>query len=498
MRPASPHLIRKIAVIGAGPSGLTAAKYLLAEKCFAKIDIFEQRSQVGGVWNYSAAEDKRHTSVDIPQTNPHLPAEEPAWHYSTKSSESRSAEKQDCKEASFISPLYDGLETNIPHTLMRFSDQSFPADTQLFPPFEAVVRYIEEYSSEVKHLVQFQVQVVDVKLEDAEAGTWEVTRKHLESGIQVTDVYDAVVVASGHYSVPHVPAIAGISEWKTAYPGAITHSKTYSSPAEFRDKKVIVIGNSASGVDIGAQIGRTCRKPLLASSRSPSYFATGTVDDKKEYPQIVEFLPPTTHNRAVRFENGDIETDVDAVLFCTGYFYSFAFLSSLKPPVVEDGSRTLRVYQQMFYSDQPTLVFPGLNQKVIPFPISENQSAVIARVWSGRLGLPSKQEMYEWEDAEIAARGTGKVFHVLQFPLDANYLNMMHDWAAKAERRPGLENDGRGKEGTYWGEKERWTRERFTLIKKVFNSKGEERHACRTLEDVGFDYEAWKAEQSIS
>ncbi|OAX85400.1 hypothetical protein ACJ72_00211 [Emergomyces africanus] len=494
MRASSTHLIRRVAIIGAGPSGLAAAKFILAEKCFEKIDVFEQRSRVGGVWNYSTGADKRRATIDIPQTNAHLPVEKPIWH---SAGESESAKQQGRKEASFISPLYDGLETNIPHTLMRFSDKPFPADAQLFPGFATVLQYIEEYSADVKHLIQFQVQVVDVRLDDARAGTWMVTRKHLETGAEETDVYDAVVAASGHYSVPHIPAIDGISEWNAAYPNSISHSKSYSSPAEFRNKKVIVVGNSASGVDIGAQIGTTCRKPLLVSSRSASYFAVGTDDDKKEYPQIIEFLSPTTHNRAVRFENGEIEEEVDAVVFCTGYFYSFPFLSSLKPPVIEDGSRTLHVYKQIFYADQPTLAFPVLNQKVIPFPIAENQSAVIARVWSGRLSLPSKQEMYQWEDVEIAARGSGKAFHVFQYPLDADYINSLHEWARRAERKPGLENEGQGRECTYWSKKDRWVRERFTLIKQAFNMRGERRHRCRTLEDVGFDYEAWKAEQSI-
>ncbi|KGQ01490.1 hypothetical protein PAAG_11840 [Paracoccidioides lutzii Pb01] len=495
--PPNAHRVRTVAIIGAGPSGLAAAKFLLAEKYFEKIDIFEQRSRVGGVWNYSPAADKTRAVIDIPQTNAHLPVEEPIWHSSAASPNAASAEKLGRKETSFISPLYDGLEANIPYPLMQFSDQSFPAGTQLFPGFETVLRYIEEYSLDVKHLIQFQVQVVDVKLEDALAGTWAVTRRHLESGAQETDIYDAVVVASGHYTVPHVPPIRGILEWNAAYREAIKHSKAYSSPEEFRDKKVLIVGNSASGVDIGAQIIKVCRKPLLVSSRSPSYLAVAADSGRKEYPQIIEFLSPNTHNRAVRFENGAIEEDLDAVLFCTGYYYSFPFLSSLNPPVIEDGNRTLHVYQHIFCADQPTLAFPVLSQRVIPFPTAENQCAVIARVWSGRLKLPSREKMYQWEDAEVAARGSGKSFHIMHFPLDADYLDMLRDWAAQAELRPGLENDGRGKGCTSWGKKERWTRERFPLIKKAFVMKGEERHSCRSLEDVGFDYDKWKEEQSI-
>ena len=443
---------------------------------------------MGGVWNYSFATEKEQFPSEVPQEDPNAPLENPIW----RCSKQRGSSGHGDREATFLSPLYDGLETNIPRTLMQYTDLPFPKETQLFPEFQKVREYLEEYSKEVKHLIQFHVQVVDVRLHDSCAGTWAVTRKDLGTDAVCTDVYDAVVVANGHYNVPSLPSIDGISAWNDAYPGAIRHSKFYTSPEPYRNKKVIVVGNSASGLDIGSQIGRVCRGPLLMSSRSESYFAVGGSDDNREYPPIVEFLSPTTHNRAVKFENGEIEDGVDAIVFCTGYLYSFPFLSTLQPPVVTNGSRTHCVYQQLFYISQPTLAFPVLAQKVIPFPIAEAQSAVFARVWSGRLSLPSKDEMYASEETAAASRGSGKSYHVLGFPGDANYINSLHDWASSAGRRPGLTNDGRGKEGPYWGEKERWTRERFTQIKKAFAALGEARHHCQQPESLGFDFEAWK------
>lgn len=392
--------------------------------------------------------------------------------------------------------MYDGLETNIPRTLMQYTDLPFPADTQLFPKFETILQYLEEYSQDVKHLVQFQVQVVDVKVDDEGRGTWLVTRKHLGSGELQADIYDAVVVANGHYNVPYIPSIPGISVWDDAYPGVISHAKSYCSSNAFQGKKVIIVGNSASGIDIGAQISKVCRAPLLSSVRSESYFTTKATDNRKEYPPIAEFLPPEKHNRAVRFSNGEIEQDIDAIVFCTGYLYSFPFLSTLNPPVVKNGSRTLRVYQHMFYNEHPTLVFPALNQKVIPFPIAEAQSAVLARVLAGRLALPSREDMYAWEEANAAARGSGKSFHVLAYPLDADYLNFLHEWAASAERRSRLSNDGQGKQGPFWGNKEKWLRSRFTQIKQAFVQRGEDRRYYRLPEDLGFDFEAWKKEQT--
>lgn len=42
--------VRTVAVIGAGPSGLSAVKALDEEKAFDTIRVFERRDRVGGTW----------------------------------------------------------------------------------------------------------------------------------------------------------------------------------------------------------------------------------------------------------------------------------------------------------------------------------------------------------------------------------------------------------------------------------------------------------------
>jgi len=118
--------------------------------------------------------------------------------------------------------------------------------------------------------------------------------------------------------------------------------------------------------------------------------------------------------------------------------------------------------------------------------------------------------MKAWEDGVEGEMGAGRDFHVLKFPMDANYINMCHDWAVSADgegsktsKPNGQTNGGSkaeqtsvGKTPPYWGEKEYWMRERFPAIKKAFQDFGEERHSKRTLEDVGFSFEAWKQEKA--
>ncbi|OQD88223.1 hypothetical protein PENANT_c004G02695 [Penicillium antarcticum] len=477
--------IRRVAVIGAGPSGLASVKYLLAEKHFDQIEVFEQRSSVGGAWNYNASSYKSGLSTTVPHLTPNEPLEKPIWIDGT----------QGKREAIFVSPLYDLLETNIPKELMCYSDQDWPSEAQLFPKHRTVKQYLEDYAKDIKSLIQFETQVVDVKLKNAGLSTWDLTAKNLLTGAETTQTFDAVVVASGHFTVPYLPGAPGMEAWNVSYPGVISHSKFYDSPENFRDKKVVVVGSSASGLDIGAQINEVSKGQVVVSQKSESYLAASSAGNQIICPEIVAFLPPTKHNRGIKFADGRIEEEIDAVVFCTGYFYSFPFLSSLNPPVITHGWRTTNIYQQLFYLEHPTLAFPVLPQRVIPFPMAEAQAAIFSRVWSARLTLPPKDAMREWEESEINTKGDGKSFHILHFPADADYLNFLHDWAKKATPRPRLSNDGRGKIGPRWGEKERWMRALFPDIRRAFVKKGEARGQIRSLAELGFDFEEWKREQ---
>ncbi|PYH96127.1 FAD/NAD(P)-binding domain-containing protein [Aspergillus ellipticus CBS 707.79] len=482
--------IRRVAVIGAGPSGLAAAKYLLAEKYFERVDVFEKRSSAGGVWNYCPGTLKENLITPVPQLDPNKPLEEPLW-YPTAGQEKR-------LEPIFVSPLYKLLDTNIPKELMGYSDKSFEPDSQVFPKHSTVKKYLQEYAEEIKDVIQFETQVVDVRKSRGSLDSWSLTLKSLREGTEKTHSYDAVVVASGHYDVPYTPDISGISDWNTRYPGVISHSRLFDSAEFFRGKKVIVVGTSASGLDIGNQISEVCRGKLLVSQRSESPLASVSAAGKVYYPEIVEFLPSESYERAVRFADGHIEQDIDAIVFCTGYLYSFPFISSLDHPVITNGRRTLNTYQHLFYIYDPTLAFPVLPQRIIPLPLSENQAAVFARVWSGRLNLPTQDEMLHWEDSTKAEKGDGTPFHFLPFPLDSEYMNFLHGWSAKAEPRQGLDNNGNGKQCNNWSEKEEWIRRTLPEIKRAFLEKGPERSSIKSLEELGYDFAKWKKEQELS
>ncbi|CAH0050835.1 unnamed protein product [Clonostachys solani] len=466
--------VSRVAVIGAGPCGLAALKYLLAEKTFSFIQAYEQRDTVGGVWAYNTLT-REDNEFAIPRTRPSKDADVPV-------------QVADKSAPQFVSAVYDTLETNIPHTLMCFGDTPFPAGSNLFPPHQAVKKYLEEYGEEVKQHVSFSTQVLTIdRVQDGDEKHWEIETVDLKTRTQQKTRFDAVLVASGHYNDPYIPDIPGLAEFDKAYPGAISHSKFYRNPNDYAGKKVIVVGNSASGIDLSAQIQTVSKLPVIISERSPQ--VTGGDEQSgwsKQVPEIAELTP---EGRRVRFANGHVEEDVDVVVFCTGYHYSFPFLRGLSPPIVTDGSYARNLYQHLVYINEPTLAIVGIPQRIIPFPFTETQVGWMARVWAGRAKLPAEEEMREWEAAKRREKeGQEKSFHVMPFPQDVDYINLLHGFSEKAETRPGLDNGGRGKIPPYWDAYKRWLRQQTPLIKAAARKLGEKRREIRTLEQLGFHY----------
>jgi cation diffusion facilitator CzcD-associated flavoprotein CzcO len=250
------------------------------------------------------------------------------------------------------------------------------------------------------------------------------------------------------------------------------------------EQKVVIVGNSASGSDISFHVSQVCRSPLIISRRKISSFPTLPEASKVECPEIAEFV---LDRRALCFADGRIEEDIDAVIFCTGYLYSYPFLASLRPPVVGDGTRVQNLYKHVFYIPRPTLAFVALPQKVVPFPVSESQAAVIARVWAGRLTLPSAELMEDWEKQTLAAAGGGKTFHYMNFPRDADYMQEFYAWSLQSlpEQPPSCV----GKLPPLWGDKERWVRSQIPAIKQAYIAMGEGRHHVWDMEALGFNYE---------
>ncbi|CAG9996785.1 unnamed protein product [Clonostachys byssicola] len=460
--------VKSVAIIGAGPSGLSAAKYLSAEESINQVDVFEQRPHTGGLWNYTP-QHRRDNFAIVPQTSPFVGEDQPV------------PASHGVSGAEFVSPIYERLETNNATPLMGFGDFPFPENSQLFATHDTVRKYVQAYGKGVEHMIQFNTQVVDVRLIPATASSrdsWSVTTQRFADKEVNTTVYDAVVVASGHFTVPWIPDIPGMKAWETKFPGSIHHAKYFRRPEDYSGKKVIVVGNNASGIDIGAQINTYCNKPIIFSQRKESLTNQGLppIIGKVTHPEIVEYLPEP--KRTVKFTDGSTEENVDIILYATGYLYSLPFLESLQDtsfPPIGDGTRVQHTYRHLIYRPNPTLSFLTLNQNLIPYPHSEAQSTVLAHLFTGRLTLPTDDEMRRWETKRLEETGSAG-FHTLPVS-DPDQTPGICLWGSQA-------SGSAAKVLIPWTQKHLWIWENMPALRRAFVSMGEKRRGVTSVEQL--------------
>lgn len=194
----------------------------MAEKKFSQIQLFEQRATPGGVWNYTPL--AREQGFTVPRTQP-------------SSLPDQVIRPKDSDDVEFMSPIYDLLETNIPHSLMCFSDTEFPKGSPLFPRHSAVLQYLKGYAEELTPYISYRTQVLNIEKPASQPdGPWQVEVLDLKANQTTKSEFDAVIVASGHYNDPFIPNIAGLEEFDKAYPGAVSHSKFYRRPNDYSGK----------------------------------------------------------------------------------------------------------------------------------------------------------------------------------------------------------------------------------------------------------------------
>lgn len=400
--------VPRIAIIGAGPIGLGFAKAIAAEpnakEIFKTIDVFERRPQAGGLWNHTGDKSNVTFSLSESKTNP------------------RALKVTD--NDPHLSPMYKYTETNIVKQMMRYKDYPLPENSNTFPNRTEVLNYLVEYQKTVPDFVNFKFNSkVSSLLKNQNNNTWEIKLKDNSDSL----VYDKVILAHGHFDTPFVPKTEGLLNWFKKDPTSVSHAKYYNDVDNYKDQKVLIIGNSASGIDISTQLLTVAKSITMSCATEPMF--KGIVEDQTEQvDRIVKY--DFENNRSVVTASGKVISNIDKILFCTGYLYEIPFLKSyMSGPnaVITDGSNLKHLYKQLFYIPDPSLVLAGIPKSIIPFPFAEAQGQYVARILSGRLQLPSTEEMNADYAREVAERGEGSSFHIMGNLKDAEYCNEMYE-----------------------------------------------------------------------
>ncbi|XP_041791064.1 flavin-containing monooxygenase 5-like [Chelmon rostratus] len=215
-------MVQKVAVIGAGISGLTSIKACLDEGL--EPTCFESSHDIGGLWRFK----------DDPEPG--------------------------------RANIYFSVIINSSKERMAFSDFPPPAHFPNNMHHSEMLQYLRLYAQAFKLLqhIRFQTTVVSVKhrTDFAATGQWEVETENRE-GQRDTHVFDAVLVCTGHFTRPHLPLkdFPGIESFEGRY----FHSWDYRNAEGLQGKRVVVIGIGSSGGDISVDISRVAEKVYLAT-----------------------------------------------------------------------------------------------------------------------------------------------------------------------------------------------------------------------------------------
>lgn len=417
----------EICIIGAGSSGVAAAKAL--KEAGLAFDCYEKGSAIGGNWRYN--------------------------------------------NDNGMSSAYRSLHIDTSRKNLQYPDFPAPDDLPDFPSHWQVMQYLEAYAAHfgVTEHVRCNTEVTRVAPQDD--GTWLVT---LADGM--AKAYRAVLVANGHLWDARLPDFPG------QFDGIAIHSHDYKVADPFDDKRVLVVGIGNSAVDIAVDLCRRARSVHLSTRRGawimPKYILGIPTDRwsaflirKLRLPTIVarmivnrlmyltvgdqerygvpkpphpmwrehatisqELLPYIGHGwikmkpnvaelrgDKIAFTDGS-EEPYDAVIYATGYRTTFPFLD---PAVFAVKDREApRLYRRIAAVDRPGLFFVGLVQPIgATIPLVEIQARWIAAVLSGRITLPPPGAMAE-EAAAHWRQVQGRYVDSARYTLEVDF----RDYAA--------------------------------------------------------------------
>lgn len=483
--------VKRIGIIGGGPSGIVALNEFLhtsksgksgitsfnkhenkfPEECaFEEIVVFEQNNDTGGVWLYSEKTDPAFPKAEkysLPENvREHLRA--PSYEELKDSSKTKPFVREILKSENAAlsknlwnkSAVYDHLFTNIPNRLMRFSsgfDIQVPNTDEasnIYYPFvshsqvlEYLRKYVEFYG--LKKYIRFNSTVEKVyKI----GNKWIVTVVEIDilnnTEKWYIEEFDAVICAVGRFNIPFIPDIENLNEFRKLYPDVVSHTKSFRNSKKFENKKVLLVGSSISAIDLLQYFIPKCKEVWLSTNSSTSNISN-TGDDWISNILRDESLSINKCARikrfhsdgGIEFEDGRIIGDFDKVLFATGYHLTYPFLdipenegkNYIKIDSGNDNqpnyakTKVDNVYLYTFTINEPTLAHTGVCTNPLFFLVAEVNSIAMAGIWSNAKTLPTVEEQREWCNNRLRGKTSG--FQVFDENSIIPYIRQIYEYA---------------------------------------------------------------------
>ncbi|EDV36272.1 uncharacterized protein Dana_GF12882, isoform B [Drosophila ananassae] len=330
-----------LCIIGAGTGGLCCARHAI-DNGF-QTTVFELSNQIGGTWVYNEATGSVN-GVDV------------------------------------HSSMYENLRTNLPKEVMGFPDFEIAQNERSYVRSDEILDFLNQYADnfELKKHIKFNSYVIRVA---PKKNKWQVLVKDVTTNKIEFHYFDKVMVANGHYHTPNYIKIPKMQLFK----GNFMHSHDFRKRDVFQGKSVLVIGAGPSGMDLSNIISRTATRVTL-SHHLKDIGTSIFYDNVNQKPDVKEL-----DENGAFFVDGSYEK-FDTIFFCTGYKYSFPFLTVNSGIYVED-NYVQDLYKQCINIMNPSISLIGLPFYVCAAQMMDLQARFILSYYKGSNVLPSKEEM---------------------------------------------------------------------------------------------------------
>ncbi|KAF2127039.1 FAD/NAD(P)-binding domain-containing protein [Dothidotthia symphoricarpi CBS 119687] len=217
----------RVAVVGAGLSGINAGILLPAKVPGINLTIFEKNSDVSGTW---------------------------------------------------LENTYPGVRCDIPAHVYQ---STFSPNTQWTEIFAKGAEIRDYWQSQAKKhdiykYVKLRHHVDDALWDDAQS-QWYLRVLNLDTNIVSTEKFDVFITALGRFNAWKLPDYPGLDEYK----GYLRHTSNWGSYDPSR-KNVAVIGNGASGLQIVPNLQLVSRQ-VTHFVRNPTWIATSWAGDERTF-----------------------------------------------------------------------------------------------------------------------------------------------------------------------------------------------------------------------
>ncbi|KAJ4377228.1 hypothetical protein N0V83_000051 [Neocucurbitaria cava] len=218
----------KVAVIGAGLSGINAGILLPAKVPGIRLTIFEKNSDVSGTW---------------------------------------------------LENIYPGVRCDIPAHVYQSTYSPNTQWSEIFAQGSEIRDYWQSQAKkhDVYKYVKLRHRVDEAEWDDAQS-LWQVKVHDLVNDKTFTESFNFIITAIGRFNAWKLPDYPGLDEYK----GFLRHTSNWDPSYDPKNKKIAVIGNGASGIQVVPNL-QLVAKHVTHFVRNPTWIATSWAGDERTF-----------------------------------------------------------------------------------------------------------------------------------------------------------------------------------------------------------------------